>query len=860
MSEQPEISEIEFFNDCLDALAVDLVKDDLDVGSHRYMWGNPSWQSNPSEEEIRKSAWIASVLASSQDDEDIKKALAFGILSYLNHKDGEKEQLYEKYLYVILSRVGNLPAFDNVDTEDEKQDYESALISSLDSVLGLELATNKKDSEIRDGWILSRFQKEIYEYLQDGKNVAISGPTSAGKSFILRRYIEHKVESQEEFEGIYVVPTRALISEVSRKLSNLHEDISVRTGAHFSQDPDAEEDEESHTFLVVTPERCRKLVDPEVRNKISPDLVFLDEVQNVEDEERGVLFEGIVNSLAEFYPSAQIVAAGPYLENPGETLKSLTNKRVKEVKSAFTPVLQLKVSLKFVSQPSSSNRQMKVNIHSPSGEQRQLEVPEPENLTFSDVKSSKTQAIPEILEEFGAGSKNLVYSGRKDYAERRAKAIAENKQKRSLSPDLEGLKDFLARTIHEDYSLIYCLERGIAFHHGMVPKIAREEIEEIYSNTDELDTIVTTPTLMQGVNLPAEKIFLVGAKRGKEDLTGFEFNNLIGRVGRVDTKLYGAIYCIEAEDEWADDKLEEAGEKEVESATSKAVSDSEELIDALRQKDLSSVEEASVKYTTILLRGRYLKEPGSVDKYLEEKGMDKNDRSEAKEALSESLAEIDIPEELLRKNPTVDPISQNELYESVRDDPESWVVGETQYQMDWERLRYLARKLNSIFKFTNDSEEGVSPEHVETGYKGLVPITVYANQWLQGSTYQAMIKSRQEADAVPDEDINKSIREVMKMVDKDICFVLVKYFGVLTTILEEVEYEFPDWMVQLDKMLEMGSKNFAELRLMSEGVDRSVAVDLVFPQGTTDPIQYLRENRRGFAPFIRRHLEKQNIL
>ncbi|WP_231587983.1 hypothetical protein [Halostagnicola sp. A56] len=92
--------------------------------------------------------------------------------------------------------------------------------------------------------------------------------------------------------------------------------------------------------------------------------------------------------------------------------------------------------------------------------------------------------------------------------------------------------DFLTESIHKKYSLIRCLNKGIAYHHGMVPKIAREEIEQIYDNSASLDTIVTTPTLMQGVNLSAEKIFLVSANRGSDELTDFEFNNLIGRVGR----------------------------------------------------------------------------------------------------------------------------------------------------------------------------------------------------------------------------------------------------------------------------------------------------------------------------------------
>jgi len=73
--------------------------------------------------------------------------------------------------------------------------------------------------------VLSSFQKDILNALQAGKDIAISGPTSSGKSFILRKYIQSELKSEHGFEAIYVVPTRALIAEVSEKLSSLNDDL-----------------------------------------------------------------------------------------------------------------------------------------------------------------------------------------------------------------------------------------------------------------------------------------------------------------------------------------------------------------------------------------------------------------------------------------------------------------------------------------------------------------------------------------------------------------------------------------------------------------------------------------------------------
>jgi len=65
------------------------------------------------------------------------------------------------------------------------------------------------------------------------------------------------------------------------------------------------------------------------------------------------------------------------------------------------------------------------------------------------------------------------------------------------------------------------------------------------------------------------------------------------------------------------------------------------------------------------------------------------------------------------------------------------------------------------------------------------------------------------------------------------------------------------WASNFDQMLEMGSMNFGELRLMSKGVDRSVALQLGIPPNVDDVEEFL-ENRRGKIPkFFARHLQSR---
>jgi len=109
-------------------------------------------------------------------------------------------------------------------TEQADVSFEERLISSLDSALGFELSSDLQQHELGDGTVLSSFQKDILNALQAGEGHRDIRSDIFRKSFILRKYIQSELKSEHGFEAIYVVPTRALIAEVSEKLSSLNDD------------------------------------------------------------------------------------------------------------------------------------------------------------------------------------------------------------------------------------------------------------------------------------------------------------------------------------------------------------------------------------------------------------------------------------------------------------------------------------------------------------------------------------------------------------------------------------------------------------------------------------------------------------
>lgn len=848
MSTYSAASEIEFFNQCIDNLAKELFYEDI---------GRLQWRGLASEENISKSAWVASILASSDDDEHRKKALAFGILAYLKFQGGNREDMYERYLYIILSRLGDLPAVENLVEGGERDQYDREVVSSFDSVLSMELGSNLGEYGIKGGGYLSDFQSDIYDALSAGKDVAISGPTSSGKSFILQRYIEKRIEDNtQNFSAIYVVPTRALISEVSADLKELDDKISVKTGAYFGDD----ELDES-VFLVVTPERCLQLLRDETKEHLNPSLIFFDEFQNIEDSERGILMENVIESLKEMWPDTQMVVAGPYLDDPAAGLRSITEADVEEITTIFTPILQLKVYLTLKPQRG-SNRRLKVTILSPTGNAVEFEIREPDGLTISSFNSNKGEFLSTLIEAFAEDSQSLVYASQRNWAEDWAEIIAAEKEEKPLSDRGRRLNDFLKRAIHQDYSLTDCINCGVAFHHRMLPKIARTEIENIYREESDLDVVVSTPTLLQGVNLPAEKIFIHSPAKGREELTDFDFKNLIGRVGRLNENLYGSIYCVETEnDEWSEDKLSDTEYKELKPATDRALEeDTDELVKATGAENIYEVEENHVRYTGIVLRNKYLKGSHNLEDYLDNKGVSESDKGRINVELSRRLRDIEIPESILRRNPTIDPVQQDELYKAVRDSSGGWILADNPGGLTYDGLLEVTRKLNEIFLFSNDYREDVRPEDPEVEQDNLEPVVVTATKWLRGDSYREMIDARQASDQVDDEDVNRSIMKVMQIINDDVRFVLVKYYRILTDILAEIDPPVNNWMLQFDQMLELGSVDSNQLELMFMGVDRSVVIDLPIQRDVDNVINYLRDNRFRIQNFYIDHLEEYDVL
>jgi hypothetical protein len=108
---------------------------------------------------------------------------------------------------------------------------------------------------------------------------------------------------------------------------------------------------------------------------------------------------------------------------------------------------------------------------------------------------------------------------------------------------LSELAGDIEREIHSDYYLAKIIRKGVAYHIGYLPSAIRMRIEDLFRE-GSISTMFCTSTLLEGVNLPADNLLIMGSKISRSKMTPIDFRNLIGRVGRIEYNLHGNVFFV----------------------------------------------------------------------------------------------------------------------------------------------------------------------------------------------------------------------------------------------------------------------------------------------------------------------------
>lgn len=252
---------------------------------------------------------------------------------------------------------------------------------------------------------------------------------------------------------------------------------------------------------------------------------------------RGPFYYKTVDMLAQQDPTPHFIFASPNIPNPEVYLKLVTEEQKgaeNAISSTFAPVTQFKF---LISQETKSIRIF--NDHT----QDTIFICKYGNATMSVVDFMNIMTAFDQNKPLGERKRNIAcYFSGKNGAIEAAREFAKGKDNID-DDDLKQLANDIRDQVHGDYYLTKLIRKGIAYHIGYLSASIRQRIEKLFK-AGKITAMFCTSTLIEGVNLPADNLFITNYRSGRPQMTSVEFRNLIGRVGRIKFNLYGNVFFI----------------------------------------------------------------------------------------------------------------------------------------------------------------------------------------------------------------------------------------------------------------------------------------------------------------------------
>ena len=725
--------------------------------------------------------------------------------------DYKGDSLFKKFAHSILVKLGNFPAIKFLEEND---------LGSNDNSIELVFEKNIKEiyqkSRSKD-LIFTDEQYEIFNNLKNSNHYSFSGPTSLGKSFIIKEFIRHLIEENNCNENIIIlVPTRALINQTLLQLKKEFFDIEHYKILSHPAVPEAFRTEEKKFIFIFTPERLTAYLAELSNPKIG--YLFIDEAQKVtsQNDTRSPLYYHAI--LQAERKSIKLYFASPNIPNP-EVFLRLFEKSTEESKSVkSSPVSQNRYFLDFLNERC---------------------------LMFSDIKGEQNIDISFHDNSFYAWIKRLskrdasiIYCNTKsdtiEYALEFSKTLPDKEDGR-----IDEVISVIEEHLHKKYFLIDCLKKGVAFHFGSLPQRIRGKVEQLFSDR-AIDFVFCTSTLLEGVNLPAKNIFILNNAIGLTKFTDIDFWNLAGRAGRLTRELSGNIICARVTDKGNSWK---SPEKDLNVVRSREIKPIEPLLNSGRGNFYKNVEasltgkeftkksvtenERSIwnHYANIAL----IHEIRSDDSPLRSNFLEKNDN--AKAILQKLKNETLIPERILSSYSMIKAKYQNHIYK--RDDLASKnLSSDISYSSVLEKLELLCDF------YSWETEEATGRKKLFPSRDILKYYAVLMSNWMNSQPLNRMIansiKYHKDKGQIYDlnelvpfnsnsqKHINIVINNLISDIDNILRFKLKNYFSNYYDILSERlgdNNAGENW----GEFLEYGTNDRRVIELQNIGLPRHLA-------------------------------------
>lgn len=430
-------------------------------------------------------------------------------------------------------------------------------------------------------------------FLDLGVSSIFTYPTGAGKSTIVQLKIASSILADRRV--IVLVPTHALESQMKRELSAIFkENFSQQmfAGGEFSE---YFEEENKQSIVVMTPERCLTLLGDTSDKFNDVGLVVFDEfhlmgAQESGNDSRSLTAMFTMLEIFEKLPKVDFVLLSAMVKNShdiADWLKSVTHRECLVFDDKWKPTRQLQGCLVY-EQAEIKLLQNKVRTYSQHKNKKKLvasmlatpwclfclktvwdsqkvrdyskvkllnhQISLGISSTTRKLTPNRNQVACQIASAFVQnGLRVMIFVD----TPRSAQSIQKNAKDAIPLVDLSALFAQNQAKIDQltlelgDFSYSYLLNQtSCAVHHGLLLPEERGLMEQSYRQEHGVHLIAATPTLAQGVNLPADVVIIAGYDRydvntgGRETLEAHEILNAAGRAGRAGFNSYGAVILI----------------------------------------------------------------------------------------------------------------------------------------------------------------------------------------------------------------------------------------------------------------------------------------------------------------------------
>lgn len=403
-----------------------------------------------------------------------------------------------KVLFDISINEGFIPISKYIETSIYENNNESSFFNLFTSAF---MENFKKDDIY-----LTYEQTMIDAFLNEHKEstVSIVAPTSYGKSSI----IIDTVKANIDLNICVIVPSKALLEQTKKRLLDAQLKQKIKIVTH----PEMYKELDPNIIAVLTQERLLRLL--KKNKQLFFDMVFVDEAHNIlNNDARNMLLASTLIILTKRNQSVKLKFLTPFLVDSNNLKLAYTNYQVQEFK-----VTEYIKSEKLYLYDFRDGKEKKLKLYD----------------QFLDhfLYLNQDEYVDEI--DFvikHSLSKNIIYFNRPIVIEVFARELI-SKLPEVNSPKIGKICEELKKHLHKDYYLIDAIKHGIIYHHGSIPSYIRLYIEHLFKNEESIHYVITSSTLLEGVNIPAETLFLLNNKKGRGNLTPSQFRNLIGRVSR----------------------------------------------------------------------------------------------------------------------------------------------------------------------------------------------------------------------------------------------------------------------------------------------------------------------------------------